>query len=137
MRAVERGEVVAQGTLKQIEKAKNSLTADYLTGRRAIAVPAKRRKGNGHQLTVHGARANNLKDVTVRDSFFTPRPLRKVLREGFLSPTRQNCLCIKSTVATMRRLEWNSVMVRRVISMPVTFMAMVAKALWCGKSLAS
>ncbi|WP_435417264.1 excinuclease ABC subunit UvrA [Parerythrobacter aurantius] len=58
------GEVVAQGTLKQIEKAKNSLTADYLTGRRAIEVPAKRRKGNGHQLTVHGARANNLKDVT-------------------------------------------------------------------------
>ncbi|UIP08118.1 excinuclease ABC subunit UvrA [Erythrobacter sp. SDW2] len=58
------GEVVAQGTLKQIEKAKNSLTADYLTGRRAIEVPATRRKGNGHQLTVHGARANNLKDVT-------------------------------------------------------------------------
>ncbi|WP_394727491.1 excinuclease ABC subunit UvrA [Altererythrobacter sp. GH1-8] len=58
------GEVVAQGTLKQIMKAKNSLTADYLTGRREIAVPTSRRKGNGHQLTVHGARANNLKDVT-------------------------------------------------------------------------
>jgi excinuclease ABC subunit A len=58
------GEVVAQGTLKQIEQAGNSLTADYLTGRRRIEVPAKRRKGNGHQLTVHGARANNLKDVT-------------------------------------------------------------------------
>jgi excinuclease ABC subunit A len=58
------GEVVAQGTLKQVLKAKNSLTADYLTGRRAIAVPAKRRKGNGHKLTVHGARANNLRDVT-------------------------------------------------------------------------
>ncbi|MGV2495771.1 excinuclease ABC subunit UvrA [Pelagerythrobacter aerophilus] len=58
------GEVVAQGTLKQILKAKGSLTADYLTGRREIAVPAKRRKGNGHQLTVHGARANNLRDVT-------------------------------------------------------------------------
>ena len=58
------GEVVAQGTLKQILKAKGSLTADYLTGRREIAVPAQRRKGNGHQLTVHGARANNLKDVT-------------------------------------------------------------------------
>ena len=58
------GEVVAQGTLKQVLKAKNSLTADYLTGRRAIDVPATRRKGNGHQLTVHGARANNLNNVT-------------------------------------------------------------------------
>ncbi|MEW4447669.1 excinuclease ABC subunit UvrA [Qipengyuania sp. JC766] len=58
------GEVVAQGTLKQVLKAKNSLTADYLTGRREIAVPAKRRKGNGHKLTVHGARANNLANVT-------------------------------------------------------------------------
>ncbi|WP_338244176.1 excinuclease ABC subunit UvrA [Aurantiacibacter hainanensis] len=58
------GEVVAQGTLKQVLKAKNSLTADYLTGRRKIEVPTKRRKGNGHKLTVHGARANNLNDVT-------------------------------------------------------------------------
>ena len=58
------GEVVAQGTLKQIMKAKNSLTADYLTGRREIAVPKTRRKGNGHDLTVHGARANNLNNVT-------------------------------------------------------------------------
>tara|TARA_R110000751_G_scaffold2018_18_gene10377 strand:- start:169687 stop:172617 length:2931 start_codon:yes stop_codon:yes gene_type:complete len=58
------GEVVAEGTLKQVLKSKKSLTAAYLTGRREIAVPAARRKGNGHKLTVHGARANNLRDVT-------------------------------------------------------------------------
>ncbi|UVI38606.1 excinuclease ABC subunit UvrA [Qipengyuania spongiae] len=58
------GEVVAEGTLKQVLKSKKSLTAAYLTGRREIAVPAERRKGNGKQLTVHGARANNLRDVT-------------------------------------------------------------------------
>jgi len=58
------GEVVAEGTLKQVLKNKKSLTAAYLTGRREIAVPATRRKGNGHQLTVHGARANNLANVT-------------------------------------------------------------------------
>ncbi len=58
------GEVVAQGTLKQIMKVKKSLTADYLTGRREIAVPEVRRKGNGHSLSVHGAEANNLKNVT-------------------------------------------------------------------------
>ena len=58
------GEVVAQGTLKQVLRNKKSLTADYLTGRRQIAVPGERRKGNGHLLTVHGARANNLNNVT-------------------------------------------------------------------------
>ncbi|WP_271438498.1 excinuclease ABC subunit UvrA [Pontixanthobacter luteolus] len=58
------GEVVAQGTLKQVLKSRKSLTADYLTGRREISVPKQRRKGNGHQLTVHGARANNLNNVT-------------------------------------------------------------------------
>ncbi len=58
------GEVVAQGTLKQILRSRKSLTADYLTGRREIAIPPKRRKGNGYKLTVHGARANNLANVT-------------------------------------------------------------------------
>ncbi len=58
------GEVVAEGTLKQVLKSKTSLTAAYLNGTREIEVPAKRRKGNGHELTVHGARANNLRDVT-------------------------------------------------------------------------
>ena len=58
------GEVVAKGTLKQILKAKNSLTADYLNGTREIAVPQKRRKGNKKKLTVHGATANNLANVT-------------------------------------------------------------------------
>jgi excinuclease ABC subunit A len=60
------GEVVAQGALKDILKAKGSLTADYLTGRRKIEVPATRRKGNGHHITVKNARANNLKGVTAK-----------------------------------------------------------------------
>ncbi len=58
------GEVVAEGPLKQILKSKKSLTAAYLNGTRKIEVPAKRRKGNGKKLTVHGATANNLKNVT-------------------------------------------------------------------------
>jgi excinuclease ABC subunit A len=53
-----------KGVLKQILKAKGSLTADYLNGTREIAVPKTRRKGNKKKLTVHGARANNLKNVT-------------------------------------------------------------------------
>ncbi len=59
------GEIVAQGTLKQILKSKTSLTAAYLNGTREIAVPKERRKGKkGQFLTVHGATANNLKNVT-------------------------------------------------------------------------
>jgi excinuclease ABC subunit A len=58
------GEVVARGTLDEVLSNENSLTADYLTGRRSVPVPARRRKGNGRKLTVKGARANNLKDVT-------------------------------------------------------------------------
>jgi len=58
------GEVVAQGNLAKILKSKNSLTADYLNGKREIAIPAKRRKGTGKKLTVKGAIANNLQGVT-------------------------------------------------------------------------
>ncbi|WP_022674411.1 excinuclease ABC subunit UvrA [Novosphingopyxis baekryungensis] len=58
------GAVVAKGTLDDILNTEGSLTADYLTGRREIAVPDKRRKGNGKKLTLSGATANNLKDVT-------------------------------------------------------------------------
>ena len=57
------GEVMAEGPLETILKAK-SLTADYLNGTREIAVPKTRRKGNKKKLTVHNARANNLKNVT-------------------------------------------------------------------------
>jgi excinuclease ABC subunit A len=58
------GEVVAHGKLEEVLSNENSLTADYLTGRRAVAVPAKRRKGNGKKLQVIGASANNLKGIT-------------------------------------------------------------------------
>ncbi|MCS6986977.1 MAG: excinuclease ABC subunit UvrA [Sphingomonadaceae bacterium] len=59
------GEVVAQGTLEDIVACPRSLTGDYLAGRRRIPVPERRRPGNGRQLVIRGARANNLKNVTV------------------------------------------------------------------------
>ncbi len=58
------GEIVAQGTLADILASADSLTGQYLTGTRRIEIPAKRRKGNGHKVTVHNARANNLRGVT-------------------------------------------------------------------------
>ena len=59
------GEVVFSGTLPQLLKSKKSLTADYLTGRREIAVPATAR-GWSNSITVKGARENNLHNVDVR-----------------------------------------------------------------------
>ena len=59
------GQVVAQGTAKEIMKVKGSVTGDYLSGRKKIPVPKVRRKGNGKKIIVKGARANNLKDIDV------------------------------------------------------------------------
>ncbi|MGS1017004.1 excinuclease ABC subunit UvrA [Allosphingosinicella humi] len=58
------GRVVAEGKLEDVLATEGSLTADYLSGRRTVPVPATRRKGNGKKLTLHGATANNLKSVT-------------------------------------------------------------------------
>ncbi|MGE4588608.1 MAG: excinuclease ABC subunit UvrA [Acidaminococcaceae bacterium] len=59
------GHVVAQGTVEEIKKNSKSITGQYLSGRKFIAVPKKRRQGNGNFLTVKGARANNLKNIDV------------------------------------------------------------------------
>ena len=58
------GEVVAHGTPLEILQS-NSLTADYMTRRKVIAVPEKRRKGNGKSITIKGANGNNLKNISV------------------------------------------------------------------------
>ncbi|MFT3977498.1 MAG: excinuclease ABC subunit UvrA [Sphingomonas bacterium] len=58
------GKVVAEGTLPELLKSRDSITADYLNGTREVPVPAKRRKGSGKKLTVHNATANNLRGVT-------------------------------------------------------------------------
>ena len=60
------GEIVAAGSVKDICKAKRSITGDYLSGRKRIAVPQTRRTGNGNFLTVKGARENNLRNIDVR-----------------------------------------------------------------------
>ena len=60
------GEIVAAGSVKDICKAKRSITGDYLSGRKRISVPQTRRTGNGNFLTVKGARENNLRNIDVR-----------------------------------------------------------------------
>ncbi|MDT2601971.1 excinuclease ABC subunit UvrA [Enterococcus hulanensis] len=57
------GEIVAAGTPKQVEKNPKSLTGQYLSGKREIAIPKERRKGNGKKIKVTGAAENNLKNI--------------------------------------------------------------------------
>lgn len=59
------GEVVACGTPEEIMACENSLTGDYLSGRKKIEIPTTRRKGNGNKLKIKGARENNLKNIDV------------------------------------------------------------------------
>jgi len=59
------GEIIAAGTVEEVLRDPNSLTAAFLRGDREIPVPARRRKGNGKRLVVRGARANNLKNIDV------------------------------------------------------------------------
>lgn len=60
------GEIVAAGTPKQVARNSKSITGQYLSGKRAIPVPTKRRVGNGRFIELTGAAENNLKDVTAR-----------------------------------------------------------------------
>ncbi|MBQ3044062.1 MAG: excinuclease ABC subunit UvrA [Alistipes sp.] len=59
------GEVVYNGSAESIVTAQNSLTADYLTRRRSIAIPQRRRAAAGY-INIHGARHNNLKNIDVK-----------------------------------------------------------------------
>ena len=59
------GEIVGCGTPEEFKKLKGSVTADFLSGRRKIAVPETRREGNGKSLRIFGARQNNLKNIDV------------------------------------------------------------------------
>lgn len=58
------GHVVASGSPDEIMKDPKSLTGQYLVGAKKIEVPKKRRKGNGEMLSIEGARANNLKNIS-------------------------------------------------------------------------
>ncbi|KYD18555.1 excinuclease ABC subunit UvrA [Caldibacillus debilis] len=60
------GEIVAAGTPEEVMNNPKSLTGQYLSGKKFIPVPRKRRKGNGHFLEVIGAQENNLKNINVK-----------------------------------------------------------------------
>lgn len=60
------GEIVCAGTVEDIMACGDSITGQYLSGRRKIPVPEARRKGNGKYLEIKGAKQNNLKNISVK-----------------------------------------------------------------------
>ncbi len=60
------GEIVAEGTPKEVEKTKTSVTGKYLSGEKTVPLPGKRIKGNGKSLVIEGAEHNNLKKIDVK-----------------------------------------------------------------------
>ncbi|WP_029609043.1 excinuclease ABC subunit UvrA [Mycoplasma simbae] len=63
---MEGGHIVAQGSIQDIINVPESLTGQYLSGKRKIEVPKSRRSGNGQVVTVFGAKENNLKNIDVK-----------------------------------------------------------------------
>ena len=59
------GQIVAQGTPEEVMKNENSITGQYLSGKKCIEIPKTRRKGTGKYLKIKGARENNLKNIDV------------------------------------------------------------------------
>ena len=59
------GRIIAQGTLEDIENSEESITGQYLSGRKVIEIPEKTREGNGKSIKIIGARQNNLKNIDV------------------------------------------------------------------------
>ncbi len=60
------GQIVAQGTAKQVMKVKNSVTGQYLSGKKFIPVPKNRRKADDRFIEIVGAKGNNLQNVSVK-----------------------------------------------------------------------
>src|SRR3546814_12783274 len=92
------GEIVAEGTLEQVLANTKSLTAAYLTGAKRIEVPKRRRPGNGFDLVLKGARANNLQNVTAKI------PLGTFTCVTGLSGSGKSSLIIDTTYASAARV---------------------------------
>jgi excinuclease ABC subunit A len=96
------GEIVAEGTPEEFLRQK-SITADYLSGRSAIEVPKKRRKGSGKKLKLTGARGNNLKNVNLEI------PLGKFICVTGVSGSGKSTLINDTLYPILRQHFYNSV----------------------------
>ncbi len=96
------GNIVAAGTPDQVIKNKNSLTGEYLSGKKKIEVPKKRRTGNGASIKIHGARENNLKNLDVEI------PLGKFVALTGISGSGKSTLLLDTLYPSLMRTLYNS-----------------------------
>ncbi|MBR6010091.1 MAG: excinuclease ABC subunit UvrA [Alphaproteobacteria bacterium] len=96
------GNVIARGTPAQVIKNPDSLTGLYLSGKRKIEVPKTRRKGNGKIIRIEGARANNLKNVSV------DFPLGKFIALTGVSGSGKSTLLLNTLYPAIMRALYNS-----------------------------
>lgn len=92
------GEIVAEGALKDVLKNKDSLTAQYLSGKKSVPLPAKIRKGSGKKLTIVSAKGFNLKNVTVS------LPLGTLTCVTGVSGSGKSTLILETLAAALSRL---------------------------------
>lgn len=106
------GRVVAQGTAEEIKRVEDSVTGQYLSGRKFIAVPKQRRSGDGRYLTVKGARGNNLKNIDVQIPLGVFTVVTGVSGSGkstLINDILYNALAAKLHGARLRPAEYGSI----------------------------
>lgn len=106
------GQVVAQGTAEEIKRVEDSVTGQYLSGRKFIAVPKQRRSGDGRYLTVKGARGNNLKNIDVKIPLGVFTVVTGVSGSGkstLINDILYNALAAKLHGARLRPAEYGSI----------------------------
>jgi excinuclease ABC subunit A len=104
------GEIVALGNPKKLKG--KSITADYLSGKRFISVPEKRRKGNGKFITLKGAKGNNLKDITLKiplGKFICVTGVSGSGKSTLINDTLYKILCRKLMKGAEQPLEYKSI----------------------------